>query len=225
MFQQFLTDPILSCCQVAPATLCSYNFPSTNGLCSFILTSCQPPWVTSPRNIFICKLIERNKWRQYPQRRSKIPGTSEMSFWVTNIIQINERAFYLANEAKFAPIVSLITVCKRCVVSTRSFCRHQRWGSEHGVTRKLDLDQTSVAHTHTERKKMWENSFFGCKLWLYSLDMTRFGWFWWYLWAKMVLKSVPRISDRLLGHYQMDGESAYFNVHSHFATPWVVWHH
>ena len=75
-----------------------------------------------------------------------------MSFWVTNIIQINETAFYLANEAKFAPTVSLIKVCKRCVVSTLLIVFADiSTENVHVVTRKLDLDQTSMAHMHTER--------------------------------------------------------------------------
>ena len=44
-------------------------------------------------------------------------------------------------------------------VHDQLFCRHQHWGSLHGVTRKLDLDQTSMAHKHTERQ-IWWNSFF-----------------------------------------------------------------
>ena len=54
---------------------------------------------------------------------------------------------------KFATKVSFITVCKRWVVSTQLFCWHQHWGSLQGVTQKLDLDQRSMAHKHTERHK------------------------------------------------------------------------
>ena len=32
-------------------------------------------------------------------------------------------------------------------------CRHQYRGKLHGDTRKLDLDQTSMAHKHTKRRK------------------------------------------------------------------------
>ena len=57
-------------------------------------------------------------------------------------------------NAKFATKVSFIIVCKKWDFSTRSiilFCRHQHWGSLHGVTWKLDLDQTSMAHKHTDK--------------------------------------------------------------------------
>ena len=57
-------------------------------------------------------------------------------------------------KPKFATKVSFITVCKRCMsVHYQLFCRHQHCGSLHGVTRKLDLDQTSMAHKHTLRHK------------------------------------------------------------------------
>ena len=39
------------------------------------------------------------------------------------------------------------------------FCRHQHWRSLHGVTRKLDLDQTSMAHKRTERHKCYKTQF------------------------------------------------------------------
>ena len=38
-------------------------------------------------------------------------------------------------------------------VHDQLFCRHQHRGSLHSVTRKLDLDQTSMAHKHTKRHK------------------------------------------------------------------------
>ena len=38
-------------------------------------------------------------------------------------------------------------------IHDQSFCRHQHRWSLHGVTRKLDLDQTSMAHKHTKRHK------------------------------------------------------------------------
>ena len=47
------------------------------------------------------------------------------------------------------------------------FCRHQHWGSLHSVTRKLDLDQTSMAHKRTERQ-MWWNSLFSQASWLFT---------------------------------------------------------
>jgi len=52
--------------------------------------------------------------------------------------------------------VSLITVivCKKWL-----FCRLQHWGSVHVVTWKLDLDQTSVAYTHTKRHKCDQTRF------------------------------------------------------------------
>ena len=58
---------------------------------------------------------------------------------------------------------------------TRVLRRHQHWGSVHVVTRKLDLDQTSMTHTHTVRHKCDKNSLvvanfgFICLIWL-SLD-------------------------------------------------------
>ena len=39
-------------------------------------------------------------------------------------------------------------------VHDQLFCRRQHWGSLQGVTRKLDLDQSSMVHKHTERQ-MW----------------------------------------------------------------------
>ena len=46
----------------------------------------------------------------------------------------------------FATKVSFITVCKGEIsVHDQLFCRHQLSGNLHGVTRKLDLDETSVS--------------------------------------------------------------------------------
>ena len=52
-------------------------------------------------------------------------------------------------------------------VHDQLFCRHQHWRSLHGVTRKLDLDQTSVARKHTERQ-MWKNSLLNQASWLFT---------------------------------------------------------
>ena len=59
------------------------------------------------------------------------------------------------NEAKIATKVSLITVCKgessvgyRSIVLPKLALR-----TVNVIARKLDLDQMSVVHTHTERNK------------------------------------------------------------------------
>ena len=76
-----------------------------------------------------------------------------MPFWVINIIQINQTASYLMNEVKSCnkKWVLLQSVEGELSVHDQLFRWHQHWGSLHGVTRKLDLDQTSMAHT--ERHK------------------------------------------------------------------------
>ena len=60
-------------------------------------------------------------------------------------------------------------------VHTQFFCRHQHWGSAL-LTLKLDLyPRSAMTHRHAERYKSDKVHFFG-KFWLYSLDMTQFGW-------------------------------------------------
>ena len=91
-----------------------------------------------------------------------------MPFWVTYDI-----SFITVCNYSLSITVSFITVCKRWNFSTRSFCRHQHWGSLHVVTRKLDLDQTSMARKHTERQ-MWENSLFNQASWRFKPISSKF---------------------------------------------------
>ena len=99
----------------------------------------------------------------------------------------------LRMKPKFAIKMSLVTVRKRWIVSKRSVVlptSAPRKRARHYW--KTDLDQTSVAHTHTDRHKcdiifLFFKLTFCCKLWLYLLDMALIGWFW-YLWPKMAFK-------------------------------------
>ena len=48
-------------------------------------------------------------------------------------------------------------------VHDQLFCRHQHWGGLHGVTRKLDLDQTAMTHKHTERHNWCDTTHFSVR--------------------------------------------------------------
>ena len=74
-------------------------------------------------------------------------------------------------KPKFATKVSLITVCKRWVVST--------WST---VLPPSALRKRNGAYAYCKKQNVIKLTF------LYSLDMIRSGWFWWYLWATMALK-------------------------------------
>ena len=75
---------------------------------------------------------------------------------------------------RFATKVSLLQSVKgEFSVHDQLFCRLQHRGSLHGVTRKLDLDQTSTAHKHTERQ-MWENSLFSQASWHFTPISSKF---------------------------------------------------
>ena len=85
-------------------------------------------------------------------------------------------------------------------VHDRILRRHQHWESVHVVTRKLDLDQTSMTHTHTVRHKC--DKLTCCNnIVLYSLDMT--GWFWWYQRPKMAFKVSKEFSTASLYYHHI----------------------
>ena len=64
-------------------------------------------------------------------------------------------------KPKFAARKSVLlqSVKGRLSVHDQLFCRHQYRGNLHGVTRKLDLDQSSMAHKQIERHKCDETHF------------------------------------------------------------------
>ena len=75
---------------------------------------------------------------------------------------------------KFATkLVLLQSVKGEISVHDQLFCRHQYWGSLKGVTLKLDLDQTSMAHKHTGRQ-IWWNSLFSQASWLFTPISNKF---------------------------------------------------
>ena len=49
-------------------------------------------------------------------------------------------------------------------VHDQLFCRHQHWWSLYSVTRKLDLDQTAMAHKHTQRHNWCDTTRFSVRL-------------------------------------------------------------
>ena len=116
-----------------------------------------------------------------------------MPFWVIDIIKINQMGLYLANEAKICNQNEFLWLpsvnSKRWIVSMQVVVMPTSVLSECArrdiITRKLDLDQMSVAHTHTgnERRKCNKTHLLLIILAL-SLDMT-VGWFWWYLWPEI----------------------------------------
>ena len=72
--------------------------------------------------------------------------------------------------------------------------------------------------------------------WAYSLDLTLFGWFWWYLWHKMAFKVFQEFSpDRLLAagitwhvwirNYSADTQSIVKTSRRRFSQPYAAWLH
>ena len=88
-----------------------------------------------------------------------------MPFWVTNIIQINKIASYLMEWSQNLQQkrVLLQSVKGALSVHDQLVYRHQ-----HCVTRKLDLDQTSMAYKHTGRHKCDKNWLFSQASWLFT---------------------------------------------------------
>ena len=71
------------------------------------------------------------------------------------------------------------------------FCRHQHSGSVHGYSETRSSSKTWKAHTPTLKTVKDTNTVkltFCCKFWVYSLNITLFEWFWWYLWHEMAFK-------------------------------------
>ena len=70
------------------------------------------------------------------------------------------------------------------------FCRHQHSGNVHGYSESRTRLNIWKKHTHTDGHKYDKTHFlsFCCNFWVYSLRMTLFRWFWWYLWHKLVYK-------------------------------------
>ena len=74
-------------------------------------------------------------------------------------------------------------------IHNRLFCRHQHSGSGHSYSEtrcisKFKCLKGAYSHTELEDTDMIKPSFC-CKIWVYSLRITLFGW---YLWPKMAYK-------------------------------------
>ena len=76
-----------------------------------------------------------------------------MPFWVTNI-KMNQTALYLMpNEAKICNESESYSVKPGVSCQYKINCCVDISTEDRRVTRKLDLDQTSMAYKHTERNK------------------------------------------------------------------------
>ena len=107
-------------------------------------------------------------------KSSVIPKEAVGNSWdilnaiLSHIYHSNQSNGFISNEW-----VLLQSVKGELSVHGQLFCRRQHWGSLHVVTRKLDLDQTSMARKHTERQ-IWENSLFNQASWLFTPISNKF---------------------------------------------------
>ena len=72
-------------------------------------------------------------------------------------------------------------------VHDRLFCRHLQSGSAHSFSKTRSRSNVWKEHTHTEGHKC-EKTHLLLQIWVYSLRITLFGWFWLYLSHKMSYK-------------------------------------
>ena len=103
------------------------------------------------------------------------------------------------------------------------FCWHQHLESVHDYSETRS--RSNVWKEHTEGYKC-DKTHLCCRFWVYSLCMALFGWFWWYLWPKMVYRMSQEFPTTSLDitnsplSYNLKG---YFHPHQKILKVMMKW--